>query len=273
MKKTLSYLSLVALLFIALPSVAAKNYIYRNRANWVKLEKLSNKQLAGQKLNHPYQGFNSEQLAGMLQSISLNKGMVLSKEVKAIEVFTPEEAKKFAPLIIQGLSQATPNQIVNMAIVHKRPYYVMRNDYISVINIYVQDNSLHLNFRKLYAKLEGDYKQSSQLDQSIRKAKSVRVGLAVSSKGQTLSDDGNEIIFDLDHDFLIKIATVDSEIQTTQTKKQTVPNQMDAEPSVMPDQAQQDVAARLKTLEKLRKDKLISESEFQEKKFKILEEL
>jgi hypothetical protein len=272
MKKAVVFIFLLTLVFVSAPVYAAKDYIYRHRANWVKVDKLSNKQLAGQQLSHPYQEISSEQMAAILLSITIKKGEIFKSEKKTIQVFSAEEAGKFAPLLVQALGQASPNEVVNMAIVHKRPYFIVRKDLISVLNIFVQGSELHLHFTKIFAKLEGDYKQASRLDRAVSKAKSVRVDI-VTMPGQVLTADGKELIMDLGHDFLAD-ATANPEPETPKkdsevSKAETV---VTTEPA--PDVVQQgDMATRLKKLDQLRKEKLITKAEYQEKKFKILEEL
>lgn len=287
MKRAVAFIFLVALVFVSGSAHSAKDYLYRHRANWVKLEKLSKKQLAGQQLSHPYQEISSEQMAAMLLSITIHKGEIFKSEKKTVQVFSAEEANKFAPLLVQALEQASPNEVVNMAIVHKRPYFIIRKDLISVLNVFVQDSELHFHFTKIFAKLEGDYKQASRLDRAISKAKSVRVDI-VTMPGQVLTSDGKEVIMDLGHDFLAD-ATANPEPETPRktlfkSKKDKVEPKTEevstAETVVVkPETAQVlateqgDAVTRLKKLDQLRKEKLITEAEYQEKKFKILEEL
>lgn len=271
MKKTTTFIFLMALMMLSAPAFPAKNYLYRHRANWVKLEKLSNKQLAGEQLHHPYQSISSEQMAAMLLSITINKGKLFKSEKETLQIFSSEEASQYAPLLVQALAQATPNQVVNMAVVHKRPYFIVRNDLISVVNVFVQGSELHFNFTKIFAKLEGDYKQASRLDRAVSNAKGIRTNL-VTMPGQTLTADGREIILDLGHDFLADAAAAgESSVQTTAGETSKASDVVSQETIATAQQG--DVTARLKKLEELRKERLITEAEYQEKKFKILDEL
>lgn len=286
MKKAALFIFLMTLVFVSGSAHSAKNYVYRHRANWVKVEKLSNKQLAGQQLNHPCQQISSEQMAAMLLSITVNKGEIFKSEKKTIQIFSAEEANKFAPLLVQALGRASPNEVVNMAIVHKRPYFIIRKDLISVLNVFVQGSELHFHFTKIFAKLEGDYKQASRLDRAISKAKSVRVDI-VTMPGQVLTEDGKEIIMDLGHDFLADATAnpapepprktlfkskKDKETAAKTTEVTQAETEVTTEPTPVAAQ-QSDAVTRLKKLDQLRKEKLITEAEYQEKKFKILEEL
>lgn len=266
------------------PVVAKKtNYIYRKRANWVKLVQLSNKQLAGHQLNHPYTNITSEQMTGMLMSLKLNKAQLFKKGYKTTEIFNVIEARKYAPLLVKAFMEAGPNQVINMSVVHKRPYFILRNDHISIINMFVTDRGLHLNFTKLYAKLTGDYKQASRLDESIRKAKSIRVSLQP-GPGQSLVSEHNEIILDPYYDFANNVVIPQPVVDSAKSDKDKDSGSSPAQnnmhqsnlalsPGGQTTPPQQDIKTRLQTLEDLRKSKLISEAEYKQKRNKILQEL
>ena len=171
----------------------SKTYVFRKRAEWVKLVKLSNKQMGGQVLLHPHTAVSVKTMTDILSGLKMNKAQGLKKGFKTNEVFSSEEAQKYAPFIVQALGQAGPNQVVNVSVVHKRPYFMVRHDYLSLINVYVKDDGIHFYFSKLFARLDGDYEQASRIYESIRKAKSLRVSLAPQS-GQIISSDGNELV-------------------------------------------------------------------------------
>lgn len=281
MKKIQSFvfLFLVFSLFASGASVwaASKNYVYRSRANWVKLVKLSNKQLAGVELKHPASGLAIDQINAMLQSLHMTKGAFFKKEVTSNEIFTTEEAVKYAPLIARALSQAQPNQIVNLGIVHKRPYFILRHDYISIINVFVADDGIHFNFSKLFAKLQGDYQQASNVDEQIQKAKSIRVSLEA-HKGQTILSDQDEVILDLNYDFAGDVMLANTHEETANqtkaqqkaAKKKSLADTVVAQTTPTPTGSADDVKSRLETLEQLKKDKLITNAEYQQKKSEIL---
>lgn len=283
---------LLLLIMTGLPvAVQAKktHYLYRNRANWVKLEQLSSKQLAGERLKHPHTEITTDKMTEMLQSLAMNKAQLLKKGFKTAEVFSATEARKYAPLIVKALRQAAPNEVVNVAVVHKRPYFIVRNDFISVVNIFATDQGFHFNFTKLFAKLQGDYKQASRIDRAIHKAKSIRVSL-VGQPGQTLLPEVDEVIMDPLHDFAHDVAARNMEVADE------VVSPSDAPPSPPPVPVQTAGVAekqsesktnldtgpettepaytlaqdRLKTLEGLREAKLISKKEYKKKRAEIL---
>lgn len=278
MKRLMMILTLAAV-FCSTLSFAGSSYVYRSRANWVKVSKLSNKQLAGQTLNHPYEMLSTDQMTAMLQSLQLNRHkMFKNEEFKTSEIFSPIEAKKYAPLLVQALKEAGPNEIVNMAIVHKRPYFILRNDFISVINVFAKEDGVHFHFAKLFARLNGDYQQASQVDESIRKAKSVRISLD-SSEGQSILGDGNEIVLNPNYDFATNqaLAVVTPTTQTAPVKTAvTKPVATKPAASVLtpePVTTNEDVQSRLSKLEELKKSKLITSAEYKQKRAEILSQL
>lgn len=266
MQKKFLYMVLMTLLLVPAAGFAkkSKTYIYRSRINWVKLEKLSKKQLAGVELQHPAE-FSVPQMQAMLQSLEMNKGSLFGSELKTSEIFTDEEAAKYAPYIVEALAKAAPNQVVNMAIVHKKNKYLVRNAYLSVINVFVTDQGLHFYFGKIFARLDGDYENLAMMDETFRRAKSLRVSLNA-TEGQKLAfSDANEVILDLSYDFIsnkkAEEAFVADEGKASDKKSSESSSQ---EPSVK---------QRLEQLEQLKKDGLISDKEYKTKRAEILKEL
>jgi hypothetical protein len=283
--KSLKILSLVFVALLISTTVLAKSesVIYRHRADWVKLEELSSKQLAGNQLLHPCSSIVVDQMSAMLQSLQVNKKQIFSKGFKTSEIFTVEEAQKFAPYIIEALGKAAPNEVVNVGIVHKRPYFIMRNDFFSMINVFITDQGVHFNFSKLFAKLDAEYAQASQIDKAISRAKSTRVSLEP-SPGQTLVADVDEVILDPTFNFgqgtIASItATATKTTQETQVTNPKTKQPVAASPTPSSTTTNtetaptNDVATRLQKLEELKKSKLITSKEYEEKKKEILSEL
>lgn len=278
--KNIKFLALFFVTICVTTTAFAKSdsTIYRHRADWVKLEELSSKQLAGNQLLHPCSSLSVDQMSAMLQSLQVNKKQIFSKGFKTSEIFTVEEAQKYAPYIIEALGRAAPNEVVNVGIVHKRPYFIMRNDFFSMINVFVTDQGVHFNFSKLFAKLDAEYAQASQIDKAIKKAKSTRVSLET-SPGQTLVADVDEIILDPNFNFGQGITapvptTTTKTTQGTQTTNPKTKQTATTPPSTTTETTpSNDVATRLQKLEELKKSKLITSKEYEEKKKEILSEL
>lgn len=245
----------------------SKSYIYRSRANWVKLIKLSNKQLAGETLLHPYEKLNSAQIEGMLLGLNMNKNSLFKKEITTTEIFSIDEAKKFAPYITDALNQATANQVVNVAVVHKRPNFILQNDYFSMMNVFVTNEGVHFYFTKLFAKLGSDYQQASKMDAAISKAKSLRVTLDAGVGQKLAFGDLDEVIADPNYDFINnthRVVPAETEYKP-QGKKTRVAKTTTTTNS--------DTAARLKKLDELKSQKLITETEYAQKRKEILGEI
>lgn len=283
MKKLhLSALLVLAVAILVSPLVEAKrsDYVYRSRANWVKLIKLSTKQLAGQTLNHPYQQVTVDQMTAMLQSLHMNKKKLFKKEeFKTSEIFSPIEARKYAPLLVKALEKASPNEVVNMAVVHRRPYFVLRNDFISILNVFAGQDGVHFYFSKLFARLDGDYQQASNVDKSIRKAKSIRVSLDA-REGQILTPNGNELILNPTHNYGDAQAFAATEYTPApKNVAGSVPSKKMAKKTnatLKPEPTQggaYSVKTRLQQLESLKAANLISTSEYKRKRSEILNQL
>lgn len=276
------FLGLIALIAFA-PAVQAKSdYLYRNRANWVKLMKLSNKQLAGVELKHPAEGFTTPQIEAMLLSLAMNKGSIFKKEAKTNEIFSIGEAKKFAPYIADALQRAQPNQVVNVSLVHERAYFILKNDFLSMMNVFVGDDGVHFYFTKLFAKLGSDYEQASKMDTAISKAKGVRVSLQA-RPGQRLVSDADEVIMDPGFDFAANVhRTVPAEqeyrvggdqeeipVRAAETKRSKKGSVARTQPQETAEDSSS-VTARLQKLDDLKKQKLITDAEYREKRKEIL---
>src|SRR3989338_9893181 len=153
-------------------ALADADYVYRQRINWVKIDKASPKSVPLGSLKHPYTALTVEQMEGMLLSIKISKRYVLKKEIDSADVFNSYEARKYAPFIVEALAKATPDQVVNFSIIHKRPFFILRNDRLTMGNVWAADDGIHFQFAKLFAKITGDYEASAQMDRAVRNAKS-----------------------------------------------------------------------------------------------------
>lgn len=289
MRHIFAFALAACMLFPVLSHAGSKDYIYRSRAEWVKVSKLSKKQVAGVTLAHPVESVSANQIEAMLRSITMSKGALFKKELKTTEVFSDLEAKKVAGHIAEALRQATPQQVVNVSMVHKRPYFILRNDYLSNVNVFATSQGLHFYFNKLFARLNGDYEQSSQMDEEINRAKSLRVTLTA-LPGQTLTmNNGREVIMDIGHDFTSAVAQIDAQQEADnelvlkakserkahkQTKKEAKTTEpelpVSSEPQTIASNDTTDVKSRLQKLEELRRAKLVTAAEYREKKKEIL---
>lgn len=290
--------------------LADAEYVYRQRINWVKIDKASPKNVPLGSLRHPYTALTVEQMEGMLLSIKISKRFLLKKEVDSADVFNSYEARKYAPFIVEALAKASPDQTVNFSIIHKRPFFILRNDRLTMGNAWVADDGIHFQFAKLFAKMTGDYEASAQMDRAVRNAKSLRVTLEA-GEGQQLSyASATEIILDPAYDFAAqayreleedrlaeeeamkgkkakkekKAKKKDEEEPASQTPSTATvssgsPSTSGSKPSAVTTSSSSsssssgDVASRLRRLEQLKKEKLITNQEYRQKREEILSEI
>lgn len=282
-------LSLWVLFFLASTDLMASSgdYIYRQRINWVKLQDASSKEFSAGELKHPSTSITTTQMEAMLLSIKISKKYVLSKQVDAVDVFSEWEAHKYAPMIVEALAKATPDQTVNFSIVHKRPFFILRNDRLSMANVFVASDGVHFQFIKIFAQLNGDYEASAHMDKAIRDAKSLRITLEAHA-GQVLSyDSPTELTMDPGHDFVTGVkkeqaeeAAEDQENMKGKKSRVNHPSKKTADiasppsvsPAVVPEVAGT-VSERLKQLEDIKHQKLITEQEYTTLRQKILSNL
>lgn len=281
------FAAVLALLCITSVGAFAKargDYVYRSRANWVKLTKLSNKQLAGVTLKHPNEDITAAQLEGMLLSLKMNKGSLLKKDIKELDVFTIDEAKKYASYIVDALRRAQPNQVVNVSVIQQRPYFILKSDYLSMMNVFVTEEGVHFYFSKLFAKLDSDYEQASKMDRAISKARGIRVSLEPQA-GQQIVGDADELIMAADYDFANNVhrkvpvereyKAADNDEMAVSTKRAKAKKSRSAK-AVRDDNVgesgmmSQDTESRLRKLDELKRQKLVTDAEYKAKRAEIL---
>lgn len=196
MKRLLQIFSLVLL---SVPALAARGAtVYQqpnNPANFVKLEKFKPKGPEVQ-LNHPHT-FTDEQIRAILRSLKYSKKLILLKESKNRDIFELEYIDKFAPYLIDAFAKAKPEQAVVWSVVQKRPYFIIRNDKLTIVRMWIVGNELHLDFLKVEAKLQGDYQAKTTGQRLIDEAKGVGVRIEP-QQGQKFSLDSTDtLILDL----------------------------------------------------------------------------
>lgn len=150
----------------------------------------------------------------------------------------------------------------------------MRSDYLTMVNIFATEEGVHFNFRKLFAKLDGDYEQASKLDRAIRDAKSLRVSLEAKEGQKIAFQDPMELILNPQYDFSgTGVALRYGEESVPQAKesfkKKTSMHQ--AESVSVP--SSQKVRDRLTQLEELKSSGLINDKEYERKRQEILDSL
>lgn len=279
MKRLLfAVISLLIFSNLAVEAFAAKSdYLYRHRANWVKIKKASAKDVPLGFLKHPYTDVSVDQMEAILLMMKLNKQRAFKKDIKTVDVFNSFEARKFAPFFVEGLKKITADQVINFAVIHKRPMFLLRNDFISIGNLWVGEDGLHFQFTKLFAKIVGDYESSASMDKLIRNARSSGVILDA-RKGQQLAYDyPRELIVDPKHDFIADAGLerrrrrVEEERLLRGRKKGYMDeSDIGTSESYAP---RRTVTERLDELEALKKSGAVSAEEYKKLRAKILQDI
>lgn len=287
MKKCLSILSLF-LFSLSLPALAETIYQQpNNQANYVKLEKYKSKDAP--KPTQPYT-FDETQLRAILSSLKYGKKLILLKESKSRDLFEVEYIDKFVPYLIQAFAKATPEQAVAWSVVQKRPYFIMRNDKLTIVRMWVVGNELHLDFIKTEAKLQGDYQAKTTGQKLIDEARSIGVTIEPQQGQKFGLDSTDELVIDLKADWptiAANLAAEDERLrQQAEAEKQAkkgirattvAPSTASAapvptKPAVSPVD-EKNAQARLTELKSLRDKNLISEKDYEKKKEEILKDL
>ncbi|MCC6272845.1 MAG: SHOCT domain-containing protein [Deltaproteobacteria bacterium] len=196
MKQLLQIFSLVLLSVPALAVRGATVYQQPNNpANFVKLEKFKPKGPEVQ-LNHPH-AFTDEQIRAILRSLKYSKKLILLKESKNRDIFELEYIDKFAPYLMDAFAKATPEQAVVWSVVQKRPYFIIRNDKLTIVRMWIVGNELHMDFLKVEAKLQGDYQAKTTGQRLIDEAKGVGVRIEPQQGQKFALDSTDTLILDL----------------------------------------------------------------------------
>ncbi|MDX1386066.1 MAG: hypothetical protein R3257_00645, partial [bacterium] len=159
MKKLIFLSILLVSLSWSPASQAGKNDIYRqsnNPANFIRLINVPKERAAEVKLNQPYT-FTEDQMADILRSLRYNRRAVFSDKVKTRRIFEEETIEKYTPFLVEAFKKVSPDQAVYFSVAQKRPWYVVRNDHLTQVEMWVVGQELHMRFGKTEAKLLGDY--------------------------------------------------------------------------------------------------------------------
>lgn len=275
-----------------------------NPANYVGLSSAKESQIGDAVLNHPYT-FDPKKLTDMFLSLRYNKKMLLRKGIQDKQLFFDAELveNKFIPKIVEAFEEAGPDQVVVISIVQKDPYFIIRNDRLNVIQAYVAQDGLHLNFTKSDAKLFGDY-QAQKTGFSLREG-AVSLGVTLEPQpGQSLSfTNPNEIILDTNYNFARLVdqkadedsakkmeeerakkygkrrspesSPTSSSVPTpvSNTPAPTTPRRSVAETPTTPVANVQSTEQRLNNLKVLKEKGLINQQEYDAKRKEILKDL
>jgi putative oligomerization/nucleic acid binding protein len=281
------FLRLVMLLAFLVPSIAtASDYLYRrpnNQADYVKLDKVKENKTTGAPYNHPYK-FTEEQMIDMLRSLRYSRKNLFGNGEKYRFVYELEYINQFAPILVEAFAKAAQDQRIFWSIAQKRPLFILRNDRLTQVQMWVSGNELHINFIKTEAQLEGDYQAKTTGEKLIDKAKGLRIELEP-QEGQKFSfSSSQELILDINQDW-DRIATnveiedkkLQDEVKARKSKynapsaaTSTATTPIPANPPLSA-KDQKSAEDRLSELKKLQDKGLISKEDYEKKKKEILQ--
>lgn len=227
-----------------------------NRMDFVKLETMSKKEASARGAQHPAT-ISADQMKQYLSAILVSEKDLLKKSPDIVQVFNEKAADFLGPILAKAFSKAKPDQMVVFSWLTKDPLVVIRNDRIVIGECWVKDNLLHIQFNKLLAKLTGDYDKRGNFNFAINNAKGLRIKLLASAVVTPAGKRGTEAMIAMNGDFGA-VTTPDSVVGNSDAKKVS---------------AQRSVKDRLSDLDQLRKDKMITEAEYQAKRKSLLDSL
>lgn len=241
-----------------------KGYYYDNqRFNYVRLEKFKG---AGDKnINHPFQ-FTDPQMSTILKMIEIKKGVFASKSEKIKNVFDSYAIGKLTPPIIKAFSEVTPDQKVGFAFMIKDPMFVIKNDRLSTGSMWVEDGKLHIDFDEIYVKVTGDTDKRGYIAmrRQVQSARGLRIALDL-QPGQEYGDSTHELVVDVG---------LSAQIAEERLKKEKELAAKGVEDTVKIEVVKdKSVRERLRELKTLRKEQMITEEEYQQKKKELLDQL
>lgn len=268
----------VILTFLFSSPAFADDVIYKsaNKLDFVKIGKAKKEEKAGG-LKHPYT-FEAGQIRDILRSIRFNKKNLIMKDQENRALFDEQNVEFLAPYLIEAFKKTGPDQAVVVSyFTRDSKALIIQDDRLTVFRAFVKDDGLHLRFNKLYAKLQGD-RVTMGADRMAQEARGLRVGLEVQPGQNRISWKPEELVFDLSHFTSQGVVSTSDKAVSSKDKKESKKNKKVKEEESQPKQALEDegkksVRQRLKELDQLKADELITEKEYQKKRQELIKEL
>lgn len=263
MYKRIIFAVMIIALFASCKTQNRKGYYYDNhRFNYVKLEKF--KDVGSRNITQPTVVTEPE-ISTILKTIEIKKGSAFSKKEKVKNIFDDYSVAKLTPHIVQAFADATPEQRIGFAFMVKDPHFIVRNDRLNSGWMWSEDGKIHILFDKIWVKVQGDTdKKGYQAQRQLEKARGLRTSLEV-TPGMEYGNSTQELV--VDRNIYAKITE-----ERIQKEKELAEKGVDAdvEIKVVKDKT---AKARLKELETLHKERMISKEEYEQKRKEILGEL
>lgn len=304
MKRLAAIALTVAILLPALAHARKTTYIATNhRFNYVKLKEVKPKVAIERTMTQPVM-LDEEGIREALKSVKLSRSFVIKKEVDDQVVFNDASIDFLAPNLAKAFAQASDREEVVFAYLMKNPFFILRNDRLNLGTMWVSGNELHINFQKLYAKVTGDTDKRGNEGKAIANSRGLRINLELMPGQQMSIEDPREIVLDMHYNYAEIPDAVKPLQATTKTMAgETVPipgvgtaadvqaadagavasNSTPATKGTAATTTTTGAAAttngsgtvktRLSTIEQLKKDGVITNQEYKEKRKEILKDL
>lgn len=285
MKKVMLAVLVLALLPAAAIAKKTTYIVTDHRFNYVKLVEVSKKEISELGITHPRE-LDEARMRAILSTIKMSRRHVLNKEVDTQEVFNESSINYLAPAFVKAFREAKDNEKVIFSYLMKNPFFILRNDRLNLGSAWIHDDQLHIKFSKLYAKVTGDTDAKGTEAKAIARSRGLRIDLQFEPGQEMGEKDPEELVVDLNHNFEGDAAAI-AAAKPEETQKETKSKKKGKKDVAKADEAQaadaaaataapvpaDDVKARLEKLDQLKKDKLITNKEYQEKKKEILKDL
>lgn len=244
-------------------------YKSRNKLDFVKIEKAKKPEKEGGLL-HPHE-FDPEQIRSILRSIRFNKKILLLKDIENKTLFDEGNIEFLAPYLIEAFKKANAEEVVAVSYYTREGKSVIQNDRLTIFRAFLKEDGLHMKFTKMYAKLLGD-RTAMGADRMSQEARSLRVSLEPQPGQNRISWDPEEIVFDLAV-FAPGGMKVPAPIAVKHESKKGKEKVRASEERREPPAGEKSVKERLRELDELKKDELITEKEYQRKRRELIEQL
>lgn len=297
LKRCLKSLILAVVAFGAVLTAAtarADDYIYKskNKIDFIKLEKAKKDEKEGG-LNHPYT-FTGDQLKSILSSIHFNKKILILKDIENRDLFDEQNVEFLTPYLIEAFQKAKPEQVVTISYFTRNSHFVIQDDRLTVMRAFVKSDGLHIKFQKIYAKMLGD-RVTQGSAAATSQARGLRVSLEVQPGQNRVSWDPEELVFDFNTFGATGGPAVAEDTSKKGKKDAKKPTKKDAAAeeaavetpapkdkkkdskktatAAPEDTGEKTVKTRLKELDDLKKDEMITDKEYQAKRKELLKQL
>lgn len=264
------------LLVVSLGHASTSIYKSPNKIDSIKTGKAKKNEKEGG-LNHPYT-FSDEQIRSILGSFRFNKKIIILKDVENRQLFDEKNVEFLAPYLIEAFQKVKPEEVVVVSYFTRDSKFVIQDDRLTVFRAFVKNDGLHVKFTKLYAKMLGD-RTTMGATRATQEARSLRVGLEIQPGQNQVSWDPEELVVDLNH-FSKEGVVVDEKKPESKKEKKGKIVQKTKTATATSDANTEDnaekfksIRERLKELDQLKKDEMITGKEYERKRKELLKEL